>query len=239
MTCAKRRASCVFALGRQSEAPSCVNALEDRAEQRLVFSHDSLSEPLCLSLPLKRPDWILIQGRNVRGSIGIQVERLGRNPAKMVGKIVGQKAAKKQTKGRRKAGKKQAEKQNQLSRNGNNFLHFKHLKYHSTSGYSQIQLRVSKILKMVYLDCHIDEPQQTPVITTKQRDASAQSTILQEFRSLEQKTFIVSTQLLKSTVEHFTRVITLLVFTVMLFWDDMYRNEYKGMNTIKRTVSTE
>ncbi|KAI8349047.1 hypothetical protein BD560DRAFT_493002 [Blakeslea trispora] len=56
---ARRKPSCVFALGRQSGTLSCVNALEDRAEQRLVFSHESLSEPLCLSLPLKRPDWIV------------------------------------------------------------------------------------------------------------------------------------------------------------------------------------
>ncbi|KAI8369084.1 hypothetical protein BD560DRAFT_490081 [Blakeslea trispora] len=59
MTRAKRRASCVFALRRHSETLSCVNALEDRAEQRLVFSHESLSEPLCLSLSLKRPDCIV------------------------------------------------------------------------------------------------------------------------------------------------------------------------------------
>ncbi|KAI8347864.1 hypothetical protein BD560DRAFT_493104 [Blakeslea trispora] len=56
---ARRTPSCVFALRRQSGTLSCVNALEDRAEQRLVFSHESLSEPLCLSLPLERPDWIV------------------------------------------------------------------------------------------------------------------------------------------------------------------------------------
>ncbi|KAI8327563.1 hypothetical protein BD560DRAFT_494485 [Blakeslea trispora] len=44
---------------RAKRRASCVNAFEDRAEQRLVFSHESLSEPLCLSLSLKRPDWIV------------------------------------------------------------------------------------------------------------------------------------------------------------------------------------
>ena len=30
------------------------------------------------------------------------------------------------------------------------------------------------------------------------------------------------------------QVIALLVFTIVLFWDDMYRNEYKGMEYDKK-----
>ncbi|KAI8327058.1 hypothetical protein BD560DRAFT_429755 [Blakeslea trispora] len=133
MTRAKRRASCVFALRRQSETLSCVNALEDRAEQRLVFSHQNLSEPLCLSLPLKRPDWIMSNIEDYWSKNSAFYYKKW-NPGRMTRQKSSQNSrqndeqntAKKQPKYSQKAAKNQ---------------------HHSTSSYSQIQLRVSKFLE--------------------------------------------------------------------------------------------
>ncbi|KAI8350643.1 hypothetical protein BD560DRAFT_492833 [Blakeslea trispora] len=121
MTRAKRRASCVFALRRHSKTPSCVNALEDRAEQRLVFSHQNLSEPLCLSLPLKLPDWIVYHDILIQLASLSNIQSLicfnwlhTRNPSRMTRQKSSQNS--RQNDGQNTA-KKQAKEQNQLSRN--------------------------------------------------------------------------------------------------------------------------
>ncbi|KAI8347865.1 hypothetical protein BD560DRAFT_493105 [Blakeslea trispora] len=142
-----------------------------------------------------------------------------RNTAKKAGKKQAknrQKAGKKQAKSRQKAGKKQAKSRQKAGK-----ITGRKAKSVITEWQKFLEFQAFKNQKnprQMTIEMFLEKRQNYVTNPKKKKDVLV----------------IVSTQLLKSTVEHFTRVITLLVFTVMLFWDDMDRNEYKGMEYDKK-----